>query len=98
MLGGLRPDVVEFIVKAARHEGATRVLLYGSRARGDYWERSDIDLAVEGANAMALAELLQEEAPTLLRFDVVDLGRLSEGRFRDSVLRDGVVLCDEREG
>ena len=31
---------------AARY-GAQRLVLYGSRARGDFHERSDIDLAVE---------------------------------------------------
>ena len=58
-----------------RH-GATRVWLFGSLARGDANDMSDVDLAVEGlpegANFEALAELMQ-------LFGVrVDLARLEE--------------------
>ena len=35
--------------RLGRHPAVERVWLYGSRARGDNFERSDIDLAVEGA-------------------------------------------------
>lgn len=36
------------IAKVCRQYGATKVLLYGSRAHGDHRQRSDIDLAVYG--------------------------------------------------
>lgn len=45
---GIRQIVVEEIQEIARKNGINTVLLFGSRARGDYKERSDIDLAVEG--------------------------------------------------
>jgi hypothetical protein len=42
--------------------GARKVILFGSLARGDVTERSDVDLAVEGVRALeyftALAELV----------------------------------------
>mgnify|MGYP000864876135 FL=1 len=39
----------EGIVQLAHKYGLSRVVLFGSRARGDNWERSDVDLAVAGA-------------------------------------------------
>ena len=36
------------IIQLAKEHGIQKVILFGSRARGDNWERSDIDLAVSG--------------------------------------------------
>ena len=42
-----RPPVIDTIVeRLARNPHVERVILFGSRARGDARERSDIDLAV----------------------------------------------------
>lgn len=34
------------LANLAKRHGAKRLVLFGSRARGDYHERSDIDLAI----------------------------------------------------
>ena len=72
-----------------------RVVLFGSRARGDAGERSDIDLAIEAPRADARAwdrvHVTVDGMPTLLRVDVIRLDQASP-EFRDEVLRDGVVL------
>ena len=41
-------NIYNSIAKAAEHFGASKVVLFGSRARGDNRERSDIDIAVYG--------------------------------------------------
>ena len=41
-------EVLEQIVGFARARGVRRLILFGSRARGDVLPKSDIDLAVEG--------------------------------------------------
>jgi predicted nucleotidyltransferase len=60
-----------------------RVMLFGSRARGDNRERSDIDLAVAAPGASVLLwdriRKLPEEAPTLLSIDVVRLEQADAG-------------------
>lgn len=53
--------------------GATRVVLFGSRARGTNSPRSDFDLAVYG---LASTEALQgaiDDLPTLFSADVVNM-------------------------
>ncbi len=75
-----------------------RVLLFGSRARGEAQPRSDYDLGILGAVPMplvdfyALAERL-EQLPTLLRLDWVDLQR-ADPEFRQRALQDSLVIWD----
>lgn len=90
----LPAPVWEAIRALARDCGLHRVTLYGSRARGDNHERSDIDLAVEGGDVAAFACDVDYETPTLLQFDVVDLGRAVSPELLASILRDGVVLYE----
>ena len=45
---GIREKVIEEIQELAVEYKIEKVILFGSRARGDYRERSDIDLAVYG--------------------------------------------------
>lgn len=71
--------------------------LFGSRARGDFRPRSDVDLAVEAPRASAgdwqrLLDLL-EEADTLLGVDCVRLDTLAAGDpLRSRIERDGRLL------
>ncbi len=55
--------------------GVKKVILFGSRASGDNWERSDVDLAISGGNRTMFSLDVDEIeiVPTLLMFDVVDL-------------------------
>jgi predicted nucleotidyltransferase len=69
----------------------TRVILFGSRARGDAGDRSDFDIAIEAGEPTCLSELrsLVEENPeTLLAVDLVDLYEVSED-FRSRILNEG---------
>lgn len=91
----LKVKVENFIVKLAKKYNLSKVILYGSRARGDNHERSDIDLAVEGGDVVNFMLELDEEAPTLLMFDVVNLAdKLSED-FLAEIERDGVILYEK---
>ena len=78
---------------AARY-GAQRLVLYGSRARGDFQPRSDIDLAVyampekqRGGFAMEA-----EELPTLLKLDIVHILPGMDPKFLKNIEKDGVTL------
>ncbi len=91
----LKVKVENFIVESAKKYNMSKVILYGSRARGDNHERSDIDLAVEGGDVVNFILELDEEAPTLLMFDVVNLAdKLSED-FLAEIERDGVILYEK---
>lgn len=81
----------------ARRYGAKRLVLFGSRARGDNRPNSDIDLAVYGMPEDNRAEFWMhcEELPTLLKFDIVHIQDGMEPVFLANLERDGVELMDK---
>ena len=81
----------------ARRFGAKRLVLFGSRARGDNRPNSDVDLAVYGMPEDNRAELWMccEELPTLLKFDIVHTQDSMEPVFLANIERDGVELMDK---
>lgn len=95
---GLSNDLVRSIVNTIRRHGKpNRIILFGSRTRGEYSRRSDIDLAVKGpVDPLLIRGYLEEEVPTLRRFDVVHLDELGPEMTR-SIEREGVVLYDEAD-
>ena len=78
----------------ARDADASRLVLFGSRARGDDRERSDIDLAVFGLDAAQAGRLrlALEELPTLLEFDLVCVDANTSPKLLDNIEREGVTL------
>ena len=63
------------IVQLSRQYQADKIVLFGSRARGDHRENSDIDIAVFGMpteNQVLFWDSVSE-LPTLLEFDIVFL-------------------------
>ena len=91
----LNEKVKKFIKKSAEKYNLSKVILFGSRAREDNKPRSDIDLAVEGGDVLNFHFEIEEEAPTLLEFDIVDLsGKLNED-FLSEIERDGVILYEK---
>ncbi len=80
-----------------RRLGAARVVLYGSRARGDNRERSDIDLAVFGADPSTYGAFLEalEGLPTLLEFDLVYVTESTSPALVENILKDGVTIMDK---
>jgi predicted nucleotidyltransferase len=88
-----REEVLREIVAVVRRrlpDEEFRVLLFGSWARGDAQERSDIDVGILGPRAVDDMILLRIKGeiraiPTLRRIDVVDLNKTDES-FREEVL------------
>lgn len=66
-------EVIQEVAKLCRYFHAKQVILYGSRARGTARERSDIDIAVTGAENFDLLVEKVEELPTLYSVDLVNM-------------------------
>lgn len=78
----------------AAQYGAQKLVLFGSRARGDHTPRSDIDLAVYDMpepNRSAFW-LEAEELPTLLKLDIVHISPEMDAGFLHNIKKDGVTL------
>ncbi|HEX4159326.1 MAG TPA: nucleotidyltransferase domain-containing protein [Rhizomicrobium sp.] len=74
-----------------------KIVLFGSRARGDAMPRSDIDLAVAcpRADAKVWSDIVEaaEEAPTLLRIDLVRM-ETAPPELLAEIAREGRVLYE----
>ena len=82
------------IANLAARYGAQRLVLYGSRARGDFHARSDVDLAVYGMpeKQRGSFSVEAEDLPTLLKLDIVHISENMEPAFLQNIEKDGVTL------
>ena len=92
---GINPVVIQEIRDLAQKHGINQVILFGSRARGDYKRVSDIDLAVSGGDFVRFALDVDEETSTLLMYDFVNLNGTVQEELRDSIQKEGKVLYEK---
>jgi predicted nucleotidyltransferase len=79
----------------ARHSEISRVILFGSRAKGTFRNASDIDLAVSGAGDDRAVEALAlelDELPLPYRFDLKSLERIRNPSLLDHIERVGTPI------
>ncbi|KAB8287708.1 nucleotidyltransferase family protein [Bifidobacterium avesanii] len=89
-------DVYAQIRDFAAREGARKVILFGSRARGTNRPKSDIDLAVSGCPDFdRLERRLQDELWSLLKVDVINLDAPISESLRREIERDGRTLYEK---
>ena len=94
-LMNLKHELIEEIKTLAEVNGITKVILFGSRARGDNHRTSDIDLAVTGRNYSGFSIDVEEETNTLLRFDCVNLDSAVNEDLMESIKREGVTIYEK---
>ena len=87
-----KEDVIAKIVKIIKKYlfGDYKIYLFGSWAKGDALETSDIDIGILGKEEVVwrlMVKILREvdEIPTLRKIDVLDLNAKEES-FRNNVL------------
>lgn len=84
------------IVFYAQRNNIKKVILFGSRARGTYTPKSDIDLAVSGGDASAFYLDLEDFAHTLLMFDVEDFDNKEiSTALRSEIEKEGIVIYEK---
>lgn len=91
----LNEKIITAIAALAQKHDVRRVILFGSRARGDNKERSDIDLAVSGGKTAAFIADAEIEIPTLLQFDIVDLDKPLQAELLQMIKTEGVTLYEK---
>jgi predicted nucleotidyltransferase len=83
------------VIEAAAHRGASDIRVFGSLARGDDTEGSDLDLLVDlsdGVGLVALSALSREFAEIVgVTADVIPAGSLKPA-LRDRVLAEAIPL------
>lgn len=90
------PDrVIKEITAFAKENSIIKIVLFGSRARGDHTERSDVDLAVYGGDFDSFYWNIKENIHSLLSFDVVDMNSRVTEELKKEIERDGVVIYEK---
>ena len=90
------PDrVIKEITAFAKENSIIKIVLFGSRARGDHTERSDVDLAVYGGDFDSFYWNIKENIHSLLSFDVVDMHSRVTEELKKEIERDGVVIYEK---
>jgi predicted nucleotidyltransferase len=90
------PEIQEIVEKLARQYGAQRVYLFGSYARGEMTEDSDIDLRIDKGSirGLELAGLLLDLEEALgTCVDLVPTGGLDQ-KFLSQIQKDEVLLYE----
>ena len=94
-----QPAIINTIAKhIGSYPDVKKVILFGSRARGDERERSDIDIAVVGPEItekewLALQGYVDEEAETLLSIDLVRY-ESAPNHLKVRIAREGITLYE----
>lgn len=97
-LRGVSVDyIIAEIKKIAKKENLNKVILFGSRARKDNLERSDIDLAVYTEDLLLYNNFVEalEELETLLKFDVTLIDDDMNEDFLNSIAKEGKVIYEK---
>lgn len=92
---GLKKAVLDSMIHTGIAYELEKIILFGSRARGDYKERSDIDIAVCGEKVEAFEAALDEGCPTLLTFDIINLNKPIQQDLLQSIQKEGVLLYEK---
>ncbi len=93
---GIRDNLFNELLNLFKKENIDKVILFGSRARNDYKNNSDIDLAIifdsdDNDNYIKLLTKL-EELNTLFKFDVIDYNKITNATLKQEIDKDGITI------
>lgn len=93
----LEKRIVDEIIDIARkHKDIKKVILFGSRARGDNSLKSDIDLAIYADNSsVEFIEEIEMNTHTLLEFDFSDMNVIRDELFIEQIKKEGIVIYEK---
>ena len=93
---GLKDETIEKIkILFANYYQIETVILYGSRAKGNYKNGSDIDLTIKGNIDLSVINRLSEDIENLLlpyTFDISILNQISNPELLEHINRVGVIF------
>lgn len=99
---GLKPQTIQAIQNVfAKHPAVKKAILYGSRAKGNYRNGSDVDLTLVGED-LSLTELLaiENELDDLLLPYKIDLSiyhKIENYDLRDHIDRVGLTFYEHEK-
>jgi len=71
------------------------IALFGSRAKGNNTERSDIDMAVYGGDFDGFYWDIKEKINSLLMFDIIQADSAISDDLKHEIEKDGVIIYEK---
>ena len=71
------------------------IVLFGSRAKGNNTERSDIDMAVYGGDFDGFYWDIKEKINSLLMFDIIQAASAISDDLKHEIEKDGVIIYEK---
>ncbi|AOR23748.1 nucleotidyltransferase domain-containing protein [Clostridium taeniosporum] len=93
----LDKNILEEIINISKkYDYIEKVILFGSRARGDNKLKSDIDLAIYSDKDLGeYIEDIELNTRTLLEFDFSDMKNIKDEFFKEQISKDGVIIYEK---
>ena len=93
----LEKEIVEEIYEISKkYPGIKKIVLFGSRARGDNSPKSDIDLAVYSNSTLVdFIDDIENNTSTLLEFDFSNMNIIEDELFIQQVKREGIIIYEK---
>ncbi|HPV21777.1 MAG TPA: nucleotidyltransferase domain-containing protein [bacterium] len=84
------------IIKILKKYDVEKAVLFGSRARGDNRENSDIDIAFYTDNKEIFHFLKDEmdQIDTILKIDLFDAKNIKKQPLLDGIKKDGIIIYE----
>ena len=84
-----QPDKLEDIKEEIKKSfNPSQIILFGSKARGDFHEKSDIDIAVKGGEMPIAGD------EVVGNIDIVNMEKI-DSKFKEKINKEGVVVCQK---
>lgn len=98
---GLTPEQLQcLITHLQEYPSITEAIVYGSRAKGNYHQRSDLDLALKGTldrHQIAALQLSLDETPLPMQIDLLNYNELSNLALKEHIDRVGFKIYPNEE-
>jgi len=97
MFGLKDRDLETIIAVLSKYGEVEKAIIFGSRAKGNYHNGSDVDLALKGKGIIfdtvsGISYELNEETPLPYHFDVLNYHTVKNQELRDHIDRVGAVF------
>jgi uncharacterized protein len=100
---GLKEEDIESIISILQqHPKVDQALVFGSRAKGNYYPGSDVDIALKGATlnfntTSHISYLLNEETQMPYKFDVLNYQTITNVELIRHIDKIGIVIFDKEK-
>lgn len=95
--GLLETDLQEIVQTLSQFSTIEKAVIFGSRAKGNYQNGSDVDIAIFGENLNPETDFqvsfhLNEETNMPYKFDILNFNKIQEPTLIDHISRVGIQI------